>query len=82
MAGSALHLIELCEAEGKLRSILALVKNGAEVVLTEGDTPLARLVPVSPAPASRRVPGLHRGTIWMSDDFDAPLPEELFTGGR
>jgi hypothetical protein len=24
-----------------------------------------------------RMPGLHAGDYWMSDDFDAPLPEDF-----
>ena len=28
-----------------------------------------------------RVLGLHAGSIWMSDDFDAPLPDAFWLGG-
>ena len=28
----------------------------------------------------KRILGLHRGKIWMSDDFDAPLPDEFWLG--
>jgi hypothetical protein len=34
-------------------------------------------------PASLRVPrtpGLQPGSIWTSDDFDEPLPDELWAG--
>lgn len=31
-------------------------------------------------PSSERVPGLHAGTTWMSDDFDAPLPDKFWLG--
>ncbi len=31
-------------------------------------------------PVSARVPGLHRGAIWMSPDFDEPLSEEFWAG--
>lgn len=27
-----------------------------------------------------RIPGLHAGKIWMSDDFDDPLPDEFWLG--
>lgn len=27
-----------------------------------------------------RIPGLHRGMVWMSDDFNDPLPEEFWLG--
>jgi antitoxin (DNA-binding transcriptional repressor) of toxin-antitoxin stability system len=58
-----------------VKGLLSLVAEGTEIVLTEGDTPLARLVPIG-----KRIAGLHRGAIWVSDDFDAPLPEEFWVG--
>lgn len=31
-----------------------------------------------PVPAVKpRIAGLHAGAAWMSDDFDAPLPEDF-----
>jgi antitoxin (DNA-binding transcriptional repressor) of toxin-antitoxin stability system len=58
-----------------LKGLLSLVADGTEVILTEGDTPIARLVPVG-----KRVAGLHAGAISMSEDFDEPLPDEFWTG--
>jgi antitoxin (DNA-binding transcriptional repressor) of toxin-antitoxin stability system len=58
-----------------LKGLLSLVADGAEVVLTEGDTPIARLVPVG-----KRVAGPHAEAISMSEDFDQPLPDEFWTG--
>lgn len=29
---------------------------------------------------SQRIPGLHADTIWISDDFDDPLPDEFWLG--
>ena len=29
----------------------------------------------------QRVLGLHTGGIWMSDDFDTPLPDSFWMGG-
>jgi antitoxin (DNA-binding transcriptional repressor) of toxin-antitoxin stability system len=52
--------------------LLSLVAEGTEVVLTEGDTPIARLVPVG-----KRVAGLHAGVTWMSEDSDESLPDEF-----
>jgi hypothetical protein len=28
----------------------------------------------------QRIPGLHEGQIWMSDDFNDPLPDEFWLG--
>jgi hypothetical protein len=27
-----------------------------------------------------RIPGLHQGQIWMSEDFNQPLPDEFWLG--
>jgi hypothetical protein len=48
------------------------------VILTAGDTPLARVVSVEPS-LKPRVPDLFPG-IWTSDDFDEPLPDEFWLG--
>ncbi len=29
---------------------------------------------------TERIPGLHAGKIWISDDFDDPLPDEFWLG--
>jgi antitoxin (DNA-binding transcriptional repressor) of toxin-antitoxin stability system len=50
---------------------LTVVANGDEVMLVQDEKPVARLLP--PDETAERIPGLHRGEVWMSDDFDAPL---------
>ena len=52
-----------------LGELLALLAAGSEIVITEGNIPVARLISVSPQD-SPRVAGLHSGAIWTSDDFD------------
>ena len=69
--------IDVNKATTDLKGLLSLVAEGTEVVLTEGDTPVARLVPMG-----KRVAGLHSGVIWTSEDFDEPLPEEFWTGNK
>jgi antitoxin (DNA-binding transcriptional repressor) of toxin-antitoxin stability system len=61
------------KAQKDLKELLSLVVAGTEIVFTEGDTPIARLVSIG-----RRVAGLHSGAIWTSQDFDEPLPEEFW----
>ena len=36
------------------------------------------LPPSTPSPPRQRVPGLGKGGIWMSADFDEPLPDEFW----
>jgi antitoxin (DNA-binding transcriptional repressor) of toxin-antitoxin stability system len=73
--------VDVQEAQTKLKELLSLVQGGMEVVLTEDNIPLARLVPVA-LPAGQRKAGLHPGAIWTSDDFDEPLPESFWTGNK
>ena len=47
------------------------------IVLSENNTPIAELIPIS-----QRVAGLHAGGIWTSDDFDEPLPEQFWAGDK
>ncbi len=71
--------VDIAEAQTHLKELLTLVQEGAEIILTEDDKPLARIAPLAP---KKRVLGLHEGTIWMSDDFDEPLPDEFWLGGE
>lgn len=75
----AITMVELSDAQGRLAELVAQAAAGTEVVLTEGNTPKARLVAVRPR-GSRRVPGLHPASMEASDDFDAPLPDDFWTG--
>lgn len=70
-----LKVIDVCEAQARLQELLSQVMEGMEFVLTEGNKPIARVVPIS-----SRVAGLHTGAIWTSADFDEPLPDEFWAG--
>jgi antitoxin (DNA-binding transcriptional repressor) of toxin-antitoxin stability system len=63
-----------------LPDLLAQALAGNEAIITEHGTPVARLVPVIEHTKKKRVPGLNRGTIWTSEDFDEPLPDEFWLG--
>ena len=72
--------VEVKQTQTYLKELLSLVVKGSEIILTQGNTPIARLVPITAAPTMPRVAGLHLGAIWMSDDFDEPLPDEFWLG--
>jgi antitoxin (DNA-binding transcriptional repressor) of toxin-antitoxin stability system len=72
--------VTLRDAQTRLAELLTLALAGNEIIIAEDDKPLARLVPI--AGSKPRVAGLDRGKIWMSDDFDAPLPDEFWTGEK
>ncbi len=67
--------IDLEVTATSLDELLRLLDADTEILLMNGDTPLARLSPVEieVEVAKPRIPGLHAGTTWVSDDFDDPL---------
>lgn len=77
--------IEMSEATS-LAEVVALAREGAEVVLTRGHQPVAKVVPIAGPPAALnaapqpRKLGLHPGAWVVSDDFDEPLPDEFWLG--
>lgn len=73
--------IDVSEAQSRLSEILSLVAHGAEIILTEDEKPVARLVPIDSS-STQRTAGLHSGVIWTSDDFDQPLSDEFWTGSE
>ncbi len=71
------------EAQTKLPELLKLAKAGHEVIIEDSQIGKAKLVPVAePMTQGPRVLGLHEGQAWMSDDFDAPLPESFWFGEK
>jgi prevent-host-death family protein len=73
-------IVTLQEAEGHLLELITLAEQGEEVVITHNDQPKAKLVPlVKPPP--KRVFGQHQGQVWMSPDFDDPLPDDFWFSG-
>ncbi len=70
--------VDVQEAQHQLAELIEQVAAGAEIILTEGDQPRARLVSIAPS-IQRRVPGLHPGSMTTSPDFDAPLPDDFWS---
>lgn len=70
-------IVSVQDAQTQLAKLLSFAMKGNEVIIVEDNKPLARLVPI-PSTAQPRKAGLSKGKIWISDDFDAPLPEELW----
>ena len=78
--------IEVSAAQAQLSELLSLVAEGTEIILTDGERPLARIVQISEpqldGSPKQRIAGLHAyaGAAWTSDDFDAELPDEFWLG--
>ena len=71
--------VNVHEAKTHLSRLLERVERGEEIVIARAGTPVAKLVPIEPAPGKRPI-GRDKGKIWMSEDFDEPLPWQIFPG--
>ena len=68
--------VTLEEARDKLAELIHRLMPGDEVVITENDSPVARLTPAVPPERKPRQPGTLKGTVsYMAPDFDEPLEE-------
>jgi antitoxin (DNA-binding transcriptional repressor) of toxin-antitoxin stability system len=69
--------LEIVDANSRLPELLQRARAGEEIVLAEGGTPVAKIVPVAvPSDSRDQVQGSWCGKAWIADDFNAPLPED------
>lgn len=63
------------EAQASLKQLIHKLAPGEELVITENQKPVAKLVGEQPKPP-RPAPGLGKGSVlYMAPDFDEPLEE-------
>ncbi len=70
-----METVNVHEAKTHLSRLLERVERGEEIVIARAGKPIAVLSAYVPPESQPRVPGIWKGKVWMSDDFDAPLPE-------
>ena len=75
-----LEMVNVHEAKTHLSRLLERVERGEEVVIARAGKPVAKLVPLDPGKKTRGLRGKYKGQIWMSEDFDDPLPWQVFPG--
>lgn len=67
--------VTLEDAQSRLKELVAQLAAGDEIVITENDRQVAKLV-AAPVDKPRRKIGTLRGSVlYMAPDFDAPLEE-------
>ena len=71
-----MRTVTISQAKICLSRLVEKAAGGEEIVITKRGRPVARLVVLEASTRPRR-PGGWEGQVWMADDFDAPLPEEL-----
>ena len=65
--------VNIHEAKTHLSRLIERVEAGEEITIARAGRPVARLVSVQQRRPRR--PGLWKGRVGISPDFDAPLPE-------
>lgn len=76
--------VNIHQAKTHLSRLLQRVAAGEEITIARAGVPVARLVAITPKNKIRPL-GFARGQVWVADDFDAPLPDDLlkeFYGGE
>jgi prevent-host-death family protein len=66
--------VNVGQAKTHLSRLLREVESGRVIVIARAERPVARLVAAEPA--RKRELGQERGQIWISEDFDGPMPDE------
>jgi prevent-host-death family protein len=66
--------ISIQDAQTRLPDLIHRLMPGEEVVITENNQPVARLIPAG-QPTERKLGTLKGTVLSMSPDFDAPLDE-------
>lgn len=69
-----MYQIELEKAKAQIDSLLQTALDEEEIVITQNEQPVLKLVPILPV-KSRHRSGSAKGLITMSDDFDEPLED-------
>ena len=69
-------LINIHDAKTRFSKIINQVLKGDEIIIARDGKPLIRLVPYTEKPEIRKS-GQFKGIIEISDDFNAPLPDDI-----
>jgi antitoxin (DNA-binding transcriptional repressor) of toxin-antitoxin stability system len=75
----AMKTIDVLTQTASLADLVELARQEAGLVLVKSGQPVAQVLPVSQPPRQRVAP-LHPGAMEVSEDFDAPLPDEFWLG--
>jgi len=69
-------VLNLYEAKTSLSKLVDRAAAGEEIIIAKAGRPLAKLAPLREKKFPRS-PGGWEGRVYIAEDFDAPLPDEL-----
>lgn len=70
--------VNIHEAKTHLSRLIEDVQTGEEIIIARSGKPVARLLGIGNVRPRRQL-GVLKGKIAITDDFDAPLPEDVLT---
>lgn len=68
--------VNIHQAKTHLSRLVEKAAAGEEIVIAKAGKPMARLVALEKPKSKNRGYGALKGKIWISKDFDDPLPPE------
>lgn len=68
-------VLNLYDAKTQLSALVEEAAAGGEIIIAKAGKPMAKLIAFREV--ARRKPGRAKKLVWISDDFDAPLPADL-----
>ncbi len=71
-----MHQISIQEAKTHISSVFTDVLKGEEIVLTDHEKPVLKIIPLTPSPKPRLKFGSLKDKIFISDDFNE-TPDEF-----
>jgi len=69
-----MQIVNIHAAKTHLSQLLDAVQAGEEIIIARAGRPIAKISSLKP---QKRTLGLMKGKMSISNDFDAPLPENI-----
>ena len=69
--------VNMHAAKTNLSALVEEAAKGKEIIIAKAGKPMARMMPLEKKNGIAASFGCMKGKIWISDDFDAPLPPEI-----
>ena len=65
------------DAKTRLSELIRKAEEGEEIIIARSGVPAVRLTPCVSTVGEKRILGEFEGQVWIADDFDAPLPDDI-----
>jgi prevent-host-death family protein len=78
MRDNIMQIVNIHEAKTHFSKLLMRVLNGEEIIIAKAGDPIAKIVSIK-SKLKKRVPGSAKGKIFISDDFNDPLPDDILS---